>query len=186
MAISLGFLKGKGNAIGAIGGTAIKLWAGHQANKKIQENIKMFQNTVNKYQDRQASDDAYYNAIANEDAASNANTMAAVNAANEINQQNNEQARAQQILTGGSDESAALAKQQGAQTIGNMLNNAAVQNMQRQQQAHQTGAENWMAYQKATDAVNNQIAAARTGQAQNTVNMGDAAAKGFAKAAKNI
>lgn len=182
----MGLLGKYGNAIGAIGGTAIKLWAGHSANKKIQQNIKMFQNTVDKYKNQQASDRAYYNAIENEDAAANANTMAAVNAANEINAENNAQALARQVITGGTDESAALAKQQGAKTIGGILNNAAVQNQQRQQQAHQTGEQNWMAYQRATDAMNNQIAAARTNQAQNTVNMGESAAKGFAKAARNI
>lgn len=175
-----------GNIIGSTVGTGIKLWAGHKANKKIQQNIDMFNDTVNKYQTQQASNQAYYDSIQNEDAASNANTMAAINAAQQINQENNEQATAQKILTGGTDESVAHAKAQGAQTVGQMLNNAAVQNQQRQENAHAAGSQSWLAYQQATDAVNNKIADARTNQAKVIQKQGEEAAQGVAKASRLI
>jgi len=171
-----------GSAAGTIVGLGAKLWAGKKAGNLMNKNISMFKDTINKYQAQQTADKAHTDAVVNEDASSNVNTMAAVTAANNINQQNNEQARAQQILTGGSDESAALAKAQGAQTVGGMLSSAAVQNQTRQDNAYEQGQQNWMAYQQATDAVQNKLAAQREAKARGIQKTGN----DFAQASAEI
>ena len=112
-----------GPAIGAFSAGITSLaggWlAGKSANKGYNEYIDLMNQRLSEIKAHR--DNKYY-----QDPTKTAESMAAVTQAQEILNQQNEADRNRQIISGGTDESRALAKQAGAATVGNMMQQQAV------------------------------------------------------------
>ena len=113
-----------GGVTGAVGGVA----AAKALNKGYRQQQEIYNNRLN---DVRAHRDAVYY----QDPTQSAENQAAVTNAQKVMDEANQRAQATSIVAGGTDESAALAKQQTASTVGNMMQQQAVQGQSRKDNA---------------------------------------------------
>ena len=113
-----------GGVTGAVGGVA----AAKALNKGYRQQQEIYNNRLN---DVRAHRDAVYY----QDPTQSAENQAAVTNAQKVMDEANQRAQATSIVAGGTDESAALAKQQAASTVGNMMQQQAVQGQSRKDNA---------------------------------------------------
>lgn len=118
--------------IGSLAGSAISIGGGllgaKALNKGYRQQQEIFNNRMN---DIKAHRDAVYY----QDPSQSAESQAAVANAQQVMDEANKHAQATSIVTGGTDESAALAKAQSAATVGNMMQQAAVNGQSRKDTA---------------------------------------------------
>lgn len=154
--------------IGSVLGLAGAVAGGIKAGNTLKKNEKMWGDRIARYQN-------HMDAVVNEDPTQNVATQAAITAANAVNQQNQKNTAAARAITGGTEEATAQQRAQGAQVVGQMLQNATVQGQQRADQA-------WAQGNQAIDQMNAYIAAARQARANATMK----AASGVAGAAGEL
>jgi hypothetical protein len=150
-----------GGATSAIGGA----FAGAAANKGYSQAFKMYNNRLSDV--KQHRDNLYY-----QDPTQSAENQAAVTQAKQLLDAKTEQAKANNIVTGGTDESLALSKQAAADTTGNMM----------QQQAVQGAAKKESIWNNA----DNQINTMTNYIAQTKIDRGNAKAKAITSAASGL
>lgn len=157
-----------GGITGAIGGAA----AAKALNKGYKQQQEIYNNRLN---DVRAHRDAVYY----EDPTQSAANQAAVSQAQQVMDEGNKRAQATSIVTGGTDESAALAKQQAASTVGNMMQQQAVQGQQRKDSA-------WSAADSEIDTFDKYLADSKLAQAAGKAQGIQQAAGGLASTANSL
>ena len=127
----MGLISGiAGGTIGAAGG----FLASSAADKGYEEALEMYNRRMSEIKSHR--DKVYY-----QDPTQSAENQAAVTQAQKVLAEQGKRTRATNAVAGGTDESAALEKAQGAAAVGNMMTNAAVQGEAKKEQAYQD-AEN--------------------------------------------
>lgn len=157
-----------GGGISAIGGIA----AGAAANKGFNQAIEMYQNRMNQVTAHR--DKLYY-----QDPTQSAENQAAVTQARELLNAQTQRAAANNIVTGGSDESLAMQKASAAKTVGDMMQQQAVQGAAKKEQI-------WDNADRQLESLNNQIAQMKLQKAQNKAQAISSAASGLASAANGL
>ena len=138
--------------IGSIIGGAASAVGGIFAGNKMAEADEMFNKRMD--QIRAHRDKVYY-----QDPTQSADNQAALTNARQVMNEQTKRAAATAAVTGGTDESVALAKKQAAETVGGMLQHQAVQGAQRREQA-------WNQAEGQLDAYSKYLADSKKAQAQ--------------------
>ena len=157
-----------GGAAGAVGG----ILAGNSMANAYADMQKM-------YDQRMSEVKAHRDAVYYQDPNASAGNQAAVTNAQKVLAEQGKRSRATNIVTGGTDESEALAKQQATDAVGNMI----------QQQATQHEAQKESAYQNADQQLNEFTkykASAMLGAAQAKANATKEAFSGLASATNQL
>ena len=157
-----------GGVTGAVGGVA----AAKALNKGYRQQQEIYNNRLN---DVRAHRDAVYY----QDPTQSAENQAAVTNAQKVMDEANQRAQATSIVAGGTDESAALAKQQAASTVGNMMQQQAVQGQSRKDNA-------WSSADSQIDTFSMYLADSKLAQAQGKASSIQQAAGGLASAANSL
>lgn len=157
-----------GGVTGAVGGVA----AAKALNKGYRQQQEIYNNRLN---DVRAHRDAVYY----QDPTQSAENQAAVTNAQKVMDEANQRAQATSIVAGGTDESAALAKQQAASTVGNMMQQQAVQGQSRKDNA-------WSSADSQIDTFSKYLADSKLAQAQGKASSIQQAAGGLASAANSL
>ncbi len=161
-----------GGIIGGVTSAAGGLIAGHALNKGYKQQWELYNNRLN---DVKAHRDAVYY----QDPTQSAESQAAVTQAQQVMDNANKRAAATSIVTGGTDESAALAKAQASQSVGNMMMQQAVQGQSRKDNA-------WSSADSQIDTFSKYLADSKLAQAQGKAQAIQSAASGLASAAKSL
>lgn len=161
-----------GAIIGGVTSAAGGLIAGHALNKGYKQQQELYNNRLN---DVKAHRDAVYY----QDPTQSAESQAAVTQAQQVMDDANKRAAATSIVAGGTDESAALAKAQASQSVGNMMQQQAVQGQSRKDKA-------WSSADSQIDTFSKYLADAKLGQAQGKAKAIQDAASGLASDAKSL
>jgi hypothetical protein len=135
-----------GGLISGVGG----LVAGSKLNKAYKQQQEIYTNRLN---DVKAHRDATYY----QDPTQSAENQAAVTQAQQVMDTANQRAAATSAVTGGTDESTALAKQQAASTVGNIMQQQAVRGAQQKESI-------WNAADSQIDAFNKYLAESKVAQ----------------------
>ena len=141
--------------IGSIIGGATSAIGGIMAGNKLGEQSKIYQQRMNEIKAHR--DNLYYR-----DPTQSADNQAAVTQARELLNEQSKRAAATAAITGGSDESVAMAKKQASDTVGNMLQAQAVQGENQRNQLWNQADQQVDAYSKYLADVKQQQAAAIT------------------------
>lgn len=157
-----------GGVTGAVGGVA----AAKALNKGYRQQQEIYNNRLN---DVRAHRDAVYY----QDPTQSAENQAAVTNAQKVMDEANQRAQATSIVAGGTDESAALAKQQSASTVGNMMQQQAVQGQSRKDNA-------WSSADSQIDTFSKYLADSKLAQAAGKAQGIQQAAGGLASAANSL
>lgn len=157
-----------GFATSAIGGAL----AGSARDKGFAEQQKLFNQRIT---DAKAHRDAIYY----QDPTQTAENQAAVTEAQELLAQQAQQTKNSNIVSGGTDESVALQKQQAAQTVGKMMRDQAVQGAAKKEQAYQHA-------DTQIDAFTKYLADSKMAQANSKAQAIESAAGGLASAANSL
>lgn len=161
-----------GSIAGGITSAAGGAMAAKELNKGYRQQQEMFNNRIN---DVKAHRDAVYY----QDPTQSAENQAAVTNAQQVMDDANKRAQATSIVAGGTDESAALAKQQAASTVGNMMQQAAVNG-----QSHKDTA--WNSADSQIDTFSKYLADSKLAQAAGKAKSIQQAAGGLASAANSL
>ena len=153
---------------GAVGGVA----AAKALNKGYRQQQEIYNNRLN---DVRAHRDAVYY----QDPTQSAENQAAVTNAQKVMDEANSRAQATSIVAGGTDESAALAKQQAASTVGNMMQQQAVQGQSRKDNA-------WSSADSQIDTFSKYLADSKLAQTAGKAQGIQQAAGGLASAANSL
>lgn len=119
-----------GSAIGAGAGFAGAALAGSAMDKAVKEQQRLFDQRMSEV--RNHRDAVYY-----QDPTQTAENQAAVTNAQKVLAEQGQRDHARNIVSGGTDESEALAKQAAVNTVGNMQQEQAVQGSAKKEQAYQ-------------------------------------------------
>lgn len=157
-----------GGITSAIGGAA----AAKALNKGYRQQQEIFNNRMNDV--RAHRDSVYY-----EDPTQSAENQAAVTNAQRVMDDANKRAQATSVVAGGTDESAALAKQQAASSVGSMMQQAAVNGQARKDTA-------WNAADSQIDTFSKYLADSKLAQAAGKASSIQQAAGGLASAANSL
>lgn len=157
-----------GSIVGSVAGGAASLFGGLSAGNRMAEADEIFNKRMD--QIKAHRDKVYY-----QDPTQSADNQAALTNARKVMKDATDRAAATAAVTGGTDESVALAKQQAAETTGNMLQQQAVQGAQRREQV-------WDQADSQLDAYSKYLADSKKAQGQAIAN----AAGGVANAAQSI
>lgn len=158
--------------IGGLLGAGASAAGGILAGNALQEGYEEMQKLYNQ---RMSEVKAHRDAVYYADPNASAENQAAVTNAQKVLAEQGKRSRATNIVTGGTDESEALAKQQATDAVGNML----------QQQASQHEAQKEQVYQNADQTLNaftQYQANAKLGAAQAKANATKAAFSGLSQA----
>lgn len=161
-----------GGIIGGVTSAAGGLIAGHALNKGYKQQQELYNNRLN---DVKAHRDAVYY----QDPTQSAESQAAVTQAQQVMDDANKKAAATSIVAGGTDESAALAKAQASQSVGNMMQQQAVQGQSRKDKA-------WSSADSQIDTFSKYLADSKLAQAQGKAKAIQDAASGLASDAKSL
>lgn len=157
-----------GGAAGAVGG----ILAGNTMADAYAEMQKM-------YDQRMSEVKAHRDAVYYQDPNASAGNRAAVTNAQKVLAEQGKRSRATNIVTGGTDESEALAKQQATEAVGNMLQQQATQHEAQKEQAYQNA-------DKQLDAFTQYKANATLGAAQAKANATQQAFSGLSQSAGQL
>lgn len=119
-----------GGIVGGIAGAVGGALGGSARNKGFAEQQKLFNQRI-------AEAKAHRDAVYYQDPTQTAENQAAVTEAQELLNQQAQAVKNSNIVSGGTDESVALQKQQAAQTVGKMMRDQAVQGAAKKEQAYQ-------------------------------------------------
>lgn len=161
-----------GSIAGGLTSAAGGIAAGKALSKGYRQQQEIYNNRLN---DVKAHRDAVYY----EDPTQSAENQAAVTNAQQVMDDANKRAQATSIVTGGTDESAALAKQQAAQAVGNMMQQQAVQGQQRKDTA-------WNTADSQIDTFSKYLADSKLAQATGKASAIQSAASGLAQSANSM
>lgn len=165
----MGLISGiAGGTIGAAGG----FLASSAADKGYEEAMEMYNRRLSEIKSHR--DKVYY-----QDPTQSAESQAAVTQAQKVLADQAKRTRATNAVAGGTDESAALEKAQGAAAVGNMMTQAAVQGEAKKEQAYQA-AENQI------DTFTKYLADTKMARAQSKAAGIQSAASGLAGAAGSL
>lgn len=153
--------------IGSIVGGVASAAGGILAGNKMSEADDIFNKRMD--QIKAHRDKVYY-----QDPTQTADNQAALTNAREVMKEATDRAAATAAVTGGTDESVALAKKQAADTVGGMLQQQAVQGAQRREQAYQNAEGQLDAYTKYLADSKKAQAQAIAGAAGNLANTANA------------
>ncbi|MBR0166116.1 MAG: hypothetical protein IJQ13_04480 [Prevotella sp.] len=139
------------SALGTIAGTATS-WIGNgiatfQANKGWRAAINAAEDRLEDARRRKLEAIDHRNKVYYQDPTQTAESQAAVAQAQELLDENTRKARASGVVSGATDESVALQKGAGAQAVGNMVQQQAVNGAQKKDQYW----ENWQAQDNALE-----------------------------------
>lgn len=161
-----------GSIAGGITSAAGGALAAKALNKGYRQQQEIFNNRMN---DVKAHRDAVYY----QDPTQSAENQAAVTNAQQVLDDANKRAQATSVVAGGTDESAALAKQQAASTVGNMMQQAAVNVQARKDNA-------WSSADSQIDTFSKYLADSKLAQAAGKAQSIQQAAGGLASAANSL
>ena len=162
--------------IGSIAGGITSAAGGALSAKALNKGYRQQQEIVNnRLNDVKARRDAVYY----QDPTQSAENQAAVTNAQRVMDDANKRAQATSVVAGGTDESAALAKQQAASAVGNMMQQAAVNGQARKDTA-------WGAADSQIDTFSKYLADSKLAQAQGKASSIQQAAGGLAGAANSL
>lgn len=156
-----------GSAIGAVGGIAGGIMAGNALGDAYREQQKMFDQRMSEVK-------AHRDAVYYQDPNASAGNQAAVTNAQKVLAEQGKRSRATKIVTGGTDESEALSKQQATDAVANMQQQAALQHEQQKESAYNNADQQINAFTKykadaimgAAQAKANAITSAFSGASQ--------------------
>ena len=157
-----------GGVTSAVGGAL----AGSARNKGFAEQQKLFNQRI-------AEAKAHRDAVYYQDPTQTAENQAAVTEAQELLNQQAQAVKNSNIVSGGTDESVALQKQAGAQTVGKMMRDQAVQGALKTEQAYQQA-------DTQIDAFTKYLADSKMAQANVKAQAIEGAAGGLANAASSL
>lgn len=158
-----------GSIVGGVAGIAGGIAAGNALNKGFKQQQEIFNNRISDV--KQHRDNVYY-----QDPTQSAESQAAVTQAQQVINETNKRAAASSIVTGGTDESAALAKGQGVAAVGQMMQQQAVQGAAKKEQV-------WQAADQQIDTFSKYLADSKLQQAQGKAQAITQATSGLANAA---
>lgn len=161
-----------GSVVGGITSAAGGALAAKALNKGYKQQQEIFNNRIN---DVKAHRDAVYY----QDPTQSAENQAAVTNAQQVMDDANKRAQATSIVAGGTDESAALAKQQAASTVANLMQQAAVNGQARKDNA-------WSSADSQIDTFSKYLADSKLAQAAGKAQSIQQAAGGLASAANSL
>lgn len=161
-----------GSIVGGVTSAAGGIAAGRALSKGYRQQQEIFNNRIN---DIKAHRDSIYY----QDPTQSAENQAAVTNAQQVMDDANKRAQATSVVTGGTDESAALAKQQAASTVGNMMQQQAVQGQSRKDNA-------WSSADSQIDTFSKYLADSKLAQAAGKAQNIQQAAGGLASAANSL
>ena len=161
-----------GGIIGGAASAAGGIFAGKALAKGYRQQQELYNNRMNDVK-------AHRDAVQYQDPTQSAENQAAVTQAQQVLDDANARAQATSIVTGGSDESAAMAKQAAAGTVGNMMQQQAASGQARKDQA-------WQSADNQIDTFSKYLADAKLGQAQAKASAISSAAGGLASAANSL
>ena len=118
-----------GSIVGGIAGAAGGIMAGNALNEGYKQQQAMFNKRMDEV--RSHRDAVYY-----QDPNASTGNVAAVTNAQKVLAEQNKRNHARNIVTGGTDESEAIAKQQATDAVGQMLQQQATQHEQQKEQAY--------------------------------------------------
>lgn len=162
--------------IGSIAGGVTSAIGGVAAAKALNKGYRQQQEI---YNDRLNQVKAHRDAVYYQDPTQSAESQAAVTQAQQVLDDANKRARAVGVVTGGTDESAALARQQAASVVGNMMQQQAVQGQARRDKA-------WNDADSQIDAFSKYLADSKVAQAQGKATSIQSAASGLASSANSM
>lgn len=119
-----------GSLIGGVAGAVGGIMSGNAMNKA-------YRDLQRQYDQRMSEVKAHRDAVYYQNPHASAGNQAAVTNAQKIMAEQVKRARATNVVAGGTDESEALLKQQGAQAVGDMLQQQAVQHEAQKESAYQ-------------------------------------------------
>lgn len=158
-----------GSIVGGVAGIAGGIAAGNALNKGFKQQQEIFNNRISDV--KQHRDNVYY-----QDPTQSAENQAAVTQAQQVLNDANKRAAASSIVTGGTDESAALAKGQATATVGQMMQQQAAQGAAKKEQV-------WQAADSQIDTFSKYLADSKLQQAQGKAQAITQATSGLANAA---
>ena len=120
--------------IGSLVGGAASAVGGIMAGNALQEGYEEMQKLYNQ---RMSEVKAHRDAVYYQDPNASAGNVAAVTNAQKVLAEQGKRSRATNIVTGGTDESEALAKRQATDAVGNMIQQQATQHEAQKEQAYQ-------------------------------------------------
>lgn len=161
-----------GGIVGGVTSAAGGIMAASALNKGYRQQQEIFNKRLN---DVQAHRDSIYY----QDPTQSAEAQAAVTNAQQVIDQGNKQAAATSVVTGGTDESAALAKQQAADTVGKMMQQQAVSGQARKDNA-------WNTADNQIDTFSKYLADSKLAQASGKAQAIQGAASGLAQSANSL
>ncbi len=162
--------------IGSIAGGLTSAVGGMAAAKALKKGYRQQQQL---YNDRLGQVRAHRDAIYYEDPTQSAENQAAVTNAQQVMDEANRRAQATSVVSGGTDESAALAKAQAASTVGNLMQQAAAQGQARKDNA-------WGAADSQIDTFSKYLADSKLAQASGKAQSIQSAASGLAQSANSL
>lgn len=162
--------------IGGIAGGVVSAAGGILAGSAMNKGFKQQQELFNQ---RIAEAKAHRDAVYYQDPTQTAESQAAVTKAQELLNQQAQQVKNTNIVSGGTDESVALQKQQSAQAVGKMMQDQAVQGAAKKEQAYQ-------AAEQQIDAFTKYLADSKMQQAQAKAQAIQGAASGLSSAASSM
>lgn len=157
-----------GSAISAVGGIA----AGKTLSKGYKQQEEIYNNRINDVKSHR--DNVYY-----ADPSQNAENQAAVTNAKTVLDNSTKNAVQSNVVTGGSDESVALAKGQATQSVGTMMQNAATDSSKEKENT-------WNNADQTINTFSKYVADAKLGQAQAKAGSITSAASGLSSAAQKF
>lgn len=161
-----------GSIAGGVASAAGSLAAGKALSKGYRQQQEIFNKRLN---DVKAHRDAVYY----QDPTQSAENQAAVANAQQVMDEANRRAQSTSAVTGGTDESAALARQQAAQTVGDMMRQAASSGQSRKDSA-------WNSADSQIDTFSKYLADSKLAQASGKAKSIQDAASGLAESANGL
>lgn len=161
-----------GGIVGGVTGTIGSIFSGAALNEGFKKQQKM-------YEDRLTDVKAHRDKLYYQDPTQSAENQAAVTQAQQLLNQQTERAKNTNIVSGGTDESVALQKQAAAATVGNMMQQQAVQGAAKKEDV-------WNTADSKIDAFTKYLADSKLQQAQGKAQAIQGAANGLANAAQSL
>lgn len=162
--------------IGGIAGGLTSAIGGIFAGSALNEGFKKQQEM---YEQRLTDVKAHRDKLYYQDPTQSAESQAAVTQAQQLLNQQTERAKNTNIVSGGTDESVALQKQAAAATVGNMMQQQAVQGASKKENI-------WDSADSKIDAFTKYLADSKLQQAQGKAQAIQGAANGLASAAQSL
>ena len=125
-----------GSAIGGVAGIAGGILAGNELDSGYRGMQNMYAQQQAMFDKRMDEVKAHRDAVYYQDPNASAANQAAVTNAQKVMAEQNKRSHARNIVTGGTDESEAIAKKQATDAVGQMLQQQATQHEQQKEQAY--------------------------------------------------